>query len=81
MNARYDDDFQLRMLEAAVGRMRWWCSTAVVARQAVAYGGFDLSDRNLRVLGWPVPRAGPAAAARTGNVCSSRMVLGTPGRL
>jgi hypothetical protein len=76
MNARFDDAFQREMLAAA--------STAdgltVFNRmfdpaERVAYGGWELSDRNLRVL----------HAARTatltlpslsgsGNVCSGRMV-------
>jgi hypothetical protein len=77
MNARHDDEFQVRMLEAAAGAdalvvfNRLWS-----AAERVAYGGFDLSDRNLRVL----------AAARgrrlelpslsgTGNVSTGRLVL------
>jgi hypothetical protein len=77
MNARFDDDFQLAMLQAAgsadtlVVFNRLWDRTA-----GVAYGGHDLSDRNLRVL----------EAARhanltlpplvgTGNVCSGRHIL------
>jgi hypothetical protein len=77
MNARHEDDFQLRMLEAAAGAdalvvfNRLWSPEL-----GVAYGGFDLSDRNLRVL--------RAARARglalpplvgTGNVCSGRTIL------
>jgi hypothetical protein len=77
MNARYDDDFQLQMLESAVGAdalvvfNRLWSP-----ERAVAYGGFDLSDRNLRVLGLARARglALPPLAG-TGNVCSGRMVL------
>lgn len=77
MNARFDDAFQLEMLHAAraadalVAFNRLWDGDA-----GVAYGGYDLSDRNLRVL----------AAAResgiampplvgTGNVCSGRLLL------
>jgi len=62
MNARHDDEFQIRMLEAAGGAdalvvfNRLWS-----AEQGVAYGGFDLSDRNLRVL----------AAARTPSSSST----------
>jgi hypothetical protein len=77
MNARFDDAFQMEMLEAAgsadalVVFNRLWD-----AEQRVAFGGFDLSERNLRVL---------AAARRdglhapplvgTGNVCSGRVIL------
>ena len=77
MNARYDDDFQLRMLEAAAGAdalvvfNRLWS-----AERAVAFGGWDLSDRNLRVLAAARARglALPALSG-TGNVCSGRMIL------
>ena len=77
MNARFDDAFQLEMLRAAaaadalVAFNRLWDADA-----GVAYGGYDLSERNLRVL---------AAARRegctlpplvgTGNVCSGRLLL------
>jgi hypothetical protein len=77
MNAREDDEFQLRMLEAATGAdalvvfNRLWSP-----EQGVAYGGFDLSDRNLRVLGSARDRglALPPLSG-TGNVCSGRMIL------
>ncbi len=77
MNARFDDEFQASMLEAArsadalVVFNRLWDPAL-----GVAYGGYDLSDRNLRVL--------DAARARglllpaltgTGNVSSGRMIL------
>jgi hypothetical protein len=77
MNARYDDRFQLRMLAAAeaadalVVFNRLWS-----AEQGVAYGGYDLSDRNLRVLA--AARAGGLALpplCGTGNVCSGRLIL------
>ncbi len=51
MNARFDDAFQLEMLEAAgsadalVVFNRLWDP-----EHGVAFGGFDLSERNLRVL-------------------------------
>ena len=88
MNARFDDAFQVQMLEAAA---QSGADALVVfnrlfdAERGVAYGGWDLSDRNLRVLvapkglpdgrrrldGWAarVPMTG------TGNVCSGRMIL------
>jgi hypothetical protein len=77
MNARYDDDFQLRMMEAAAGAdalvvfNRLWS-----ADEGVAYGGFDLSDRNLRVLGAARARAlATPPLVGTGNVCSGRLIL------
>jgi hypothetical protein len=77
MNARHDDAFQERMVAAADGAdalvlfNRLWS-----AEQRVAYGGHDLSDRNLRVLealrasGRPHP-----PLVGTGNVCSGRVLL------
>jgi hypothetical protein len=77
MNARFDDAFQVEMLRAAgsadalVVFNRLWDPT-----QAVAFGGHDLSDRNLRVLtlareqGIVVP-----PLVGTGNVCTGRMIL------
>jgi hypothetical protein len=77
MNARHDDDFQLRMVEAAgqadalVVFNRLWS-----VEQGVAYGGYDLSDRNLRVLA-ELRRRGAAHPpfSGTGNVCSGRLLL------
>jgi hypothetical protein len=77
MNARFDDAFQLEMMEAAssadalVAFNRLWDPA-----QAVAFGGFDLSDRNLRVLA-AARRMGMATPplVGTGNVCSGRMIL------
>ncbi len=77
MNARFDDEFQMEMLEAAgtadalVVFNRLWDPTG-----AVAFGGFDLSDRNLRVLeaaGQSGLRTPPLVG--TGNVCTGRTIL------
>jgi hypothetical protein len=77
MNARFDDEFQTSMLDAArsadalVVFNRLWDPAL-----GVAYGGHDLSDRNLRVLdaarerGMLLP-----ALTGTGNVSSGRMIL------
>jgi hypothetical protein len=77
MNARFDDAFQIEMLRSArsadalVVFNRLWDPGA-----GVAYGGFDLSDRNLRVLrsareqGVITP-----PLSGTGNICSGRMIL------
>lgn len=74
MNARFDDAFQGEMLADAAGAdsltvfNRLWDAEA-----GVAYGGWDLSDRNLRVLdGAPRP-ALPLSG--TGNICSGRMIV------
>jgi hypothetical protein len=77
MNARFDDAFQVEMLEAAdsadalVVFNRMWDS-----RERVAYGGFDLSDRNLRVLQSARERLiGTPPLVGTGNVCTGRTIL------
>jgi hypothetical protein len=77
MNARFDDAFQVRMVEAAAGAD----SLVVFNRlwdpeQAIAFGGFDLSDRNLRVLGAAREQhlVTPPLCG-TGNVCSGRLIL------
>jgi hypothetical protein len=77
MNARFEDDFQLAMMEAAAAAdalvvfNRLWDPAA-----GIAYGGHDLSDRNLRVLELArerLPSTPPLIG--TGNVCSGRHVL------
>lgn len=74
MNARFDDAFQREMLPAAGGAdsltvfNRLWDADA-----GVAYGGWDLSDRNLRVLDSAAPASLPLSG--TGNVCSGRMIV------
>ena len=77
MNARFDDAFQLEMLKAAgsadalVVFNRLWDP-----EQGVAFGGYDLSDRNLRVLeearqsGLSTP-----PLVGTGNVSTGRLIL------
>jgi hypothetical protein len=76
MNARFDDAFQLAMLEAATTADGLTVFNRLFdPDRRVAYGGWELSDRNLRVLQ-------AARAARlplpplsgSGNVCSGRMV-------
>ena len=78
MNARFDDAFQREMLAAAADAdsltvfNRLWDADA-----AVAYGGWELSDRNLRVLD-SLAESSPRAAfplSGTGNVCSGRMIV------
>lgn len=88
MNARFDDDFQLDMLAAASS-----ADTLVVfnrlfdAARGVAYGGWDLSERNLRVLEKLTPGASPGLVGigvtpgsgpgivGTGNIHSGRLIL------
>ena len=82
MNARFDDAFQLEMMAAAAAADALVCFNRLWDDAArVAYGGWDLSDRNLRVL--QAARAAPAGTADvgspalvgTGNVCSGRVIL------
>lgn len=77
MNARFDDAFQVRMVEAAAAAdalvvfNRMWDPEL-----GVAFGGFDLSDRNLRVL-QAVRRRHLAVPplSGTGNVSSGRLIV------
>jgi hypothetical protein len=77
MNARFDESFQLEMLEACrdadalVCFNRLWDPTL-----RAAYGGYDLSDRNLQVLQTTRQRPHPLPPlVGTGNICSGRMLL------
>ena len=78
MNARFDDDFQVEMVKAAGG------ADALVVfnrlfdpEQGVAYGGPELSDRNLRVLARLTPGASPGIPefSGTGDIHSGRMIV------
>ncbi len=81
MNARFDDDFQRQMVEGTKGADALIVFNRLFdAEQAVAYGGWELSDRNLRVLSTPGsssfrvrPGVGTALTG-TGNVNSGRMI-------
>jgi hypothetical protein len=78
MNARFDDAFQVEMMRAAAS-----ADTLVVfnrlfdAAQGVAYGGHELSERNLQVLGRLTPGGSPGLPelCGTGDIHSGRMVL------
>jgi len=75
MNARFDDAFQLEMLQAAFGADALVCFNRLFDQAAgVAYGGWDLSDRNLRVLDAMAPGVRPGLCG-TGNICSGRMIV------
>ena len=92
MNARFDDGFQLDMMHAASEADTLVCFNRLFdAERGLAYGGWDLSDRNLRVLnqltpGTPHLHAGSVgltagaspgipALVGTGNICSGRLIL------
>ena len=80
MNARFDDPFQIQMMAAAQH-----ADTLVVFNRLfdpdrkVAYGGPELSNRNLRVLEqWPAVRPSGRPAVElcgTGNVGSGRRIV------
>ena len=77
MNARHGEAFQREMVEAAARADTLVCFNRLwSAERGVAYGGYDLSDRNLRAL-----TAVKASGVRrpplsgTGNVSSGRMIL------
>jgi len=81
MNARFDARFQRAMLDAAQGADTLVAFNRLFdAERALAYGGWELSDRNLAVLDQyadhGVSGAGHSPSlVGTGNVCSGRMVL------
>ena len=81
MNARFDDAFQLEMMAAAAAADALVCFNRLWDDEArVAYGGWDLSERNLRVLRARAAPAGATSAPNTalvgtGNVCSGRLIL------
>ena len=75
MNARYDDAFQLAMLDAASEADALVCFNRLwSAERGVAYGGPELAERNLRVLAAAAGRPLPPLAG-TGDVCSGLRVL------
>jgi hypothetical protein len=80
MNARFDDGFQREMMDAASA------ADALVVfnrlfdpERGVAYGGPDLSDRNLRVLDLYRPLPSLTVPYRplcgTGNISSGRLIV------
>ena len=77
MNARFDDDFQVEMLAAARDADGVTVFNRLFdAGRGVAYGGWELSDRNLRVLDLARARGAPAPGlSGTGNICSGRVLL------
>jgi hypothetical protein len=77
MNARHGEPFQLDMVEAAGGADALVCFNRLwSAARGTAYGGYDLSDRNLRTLAAvKANRLHRPPLCGTGNVCSGRMIL------
>ena len=79
MNARFDDRFQVEMIEACREADALVVFNRLFdAARGVAYGGWDLSDRNLRVLETQLtPGASPGIPelTGTGNIGSGRMIL------
>ncbi len=80
MNARFDDDFQVHMMQASGDADTLVCFNRLFdTERGVAYGGWDLSDRNLRVLDLyrPLPTSTDLynRLSGTGNIHSGRMVV------
>jgi hypothetical protein len=76
MNARFDDAFQLEMMRAASEADALVCFNRLFdAERGVAYGGWDLSDRNLRVLEKQLTPGASPGLTGTGNICSGRMIV------
>ncbi len=81
MNALFDDRFQLEMIRAARSAKPPPAFLVVFNRlfdpdRGIAFGGWDLSDRNLRVLDRAAREFdGLPPLSATGNICSGRMML------
>lgn len=80
MNARFDDAFQVEMITATREADTLVCFNRLFdAPRGVAYGGWDLSDRNLRVLDLYRPLPSSTAFSPplcgTGNISSGRTIL------
>ena len=78
MNARFDDDFQREMMGAASSADALVVFNRLFdSKQGVAYGGPELSDRNLRVLARLTPGASPGIPelSGTGGINSGRMIV------
>ncbi len=77
MNARFEDDFQREMMDAASAADALVVFNRLFDSKAgVAYGGPELSDRNLRVLDGPSGRqAARPTLSGTGNIHSGRMIV------
>ncbi|MCA9115698.1 MAG: hypothetical protein KDA79_11485 [Planctomycetaceae bacterium] len=91
-NALFDEEFQLQMLRAVhqpgpgrpdfliYGNRLFDLNRDFEGRRGIAYGGPDLSDRNLRVLEafqqeWADLPGGPLPCSATGNITSGKMAL------
>ena len=89
MNGIAGDEFQIAMLKTLMEAEPAPAFLIVFNRlfdtaKGVAFGGWDLSDRNLRVLDMahqrglrlpPLPSPPPPPLSATGNICSGRMML------
>ncbi len=77
MNARHGEPFQVDMVTAAAGADALVCFNRLWSEaKGVAYGGYDLSDRNLRALeAVKASRLQRPPLSGTGNVSSGRMIL------
>lgn len=77
MNARFDDAFQVEMMRASADADTLVCFNRLFDEgPGVAYGGWDLSDRNLRALDAALERpAERPGLCGTGNIGSGRMIL------
>jgi hypothetical protein len=78
MNARFADDFQIEMVRAAAGADALVVFNRLFdAKHEVAYGGPELSDRNLRVLARLTPGESPGIPelSGTGAISSGRDIL------
>ena len=77
MNALRGDGLQVEMVRAALAAGADFLvlfNRLFDPRRGVAYGGWDLSDRNLRVLDVCRGLSRPPLFSATGNICSGRVM-------
>lgn len=88
MNTMLSDDFQKEVVRVLLGKDSTWLADFAVTfnrlfdpqkqfegKIGVAYGGYDLSDRNLWALEEVMYEKPSRGVSATGNICSGRIML------
>ncbi|MDI9474495.1 MAG: hypothetical protein QM371_06990 [Bacillota bacterium] len=88
MNATLEDEFQRELVREFLGKDSSWLGDFAICfnrlfdhnkefegKVGVAYGGYDLSDRNLWALEEVLDDKPSRQVSATGNICSGKMML------
>jgi hypothetical protein len=88
MNATLEDEFQRELVRKFLGKDSSWLADFAICfnrlfdhnkefegKVGVAYGGYDLSDRNLWALEEVLDDKPSRQVSATGNICSGKMML------